>query len=419
MKKLISLTLAILCVFSLASCLGGSSENTCTAHKDADGNMYCDTCNAIYICPDHKDANEDKSCDTCGAPYACSGHADANKDGKCDKCKASYTCPGHEDSTGSGQCDICNAKFVCEHVDANNDGSCDKCKAYFTCATHQDNNADGKCDFCKGKFVCNSHKDANSDAACDVCGKSYACPGHIDADEDGACDECGAFGSALNSVSPESVAAFVRAYQNSLPTKVTTSTSRTVGNSGAAYTLNTSSVLVTGTVSGNAASIYESVYFKLRDVESGSGNTVMSVYQPVKQKLEFIAGKGVRETIDDGLPSGWNPRKTNFAPTKGSIALEINENNIKVNKFTIEAEKNLHVMEFTVSKANVETVFGMNGAVPNVDATSDVNVVLTGNGATITSVVITYTVAGTKDVPVQNVKIEVNYDYSIQNITID
>lgn len=417
MKKLLSLILALLCVFSLASCVGGSNE--CTAHTDADGNMYCDTCNAIYICPNHIDADANSFCDTCLAPYSCIGHSDANKDGKCDRCKAPFVCPGHEDPFGFGQCDICNALFVCEHVDADNDGICDKCLANFTCINHQDLNADGKCDVCEGDYVCNAHRDANVDGLCDVCGDSYSCPGHIDADDNGKCDECGAFGSALDTVNPRSVAAFVRAYRNSLPTLINVETSRTIGTGAESYTLKSSSVLKTGTINGKNAAVYEESYQELRDVESGSGDTVESVFKVIELKKEFLQGRGVR-TTEDGVVGAWNSRETNFAPTIGSIAIAISEDLINVRKFTINDETNTHVMEFTVPKANAGEVFGMNGALPNVDAASDVNVVLTSNGATIISVVIRYSVAVSKDVPEQQtVVIEANYGYSIQNITIE
>ena len=123
---------------------------------------------------------------------------------------------------------------------------------------------------------------------------------------------------------------------------------------------------------------------------------------------------------EDGVVGAWNSRETNFAPTIGSIAIAISEDLINVRKFTINDETNTHVMEFTVPKANAGEVFGMNGALPNVDSASDVNVVLTSNGATIISVVIRYSVAVSKDVPEQQtVVIEANYGYSIQNITIE
>lgn len=415
MKKLLCLILALTCVFSLASCTRLFGGTTCEAHKDYDGNMYCDLCNAVFVCPNHADANKDGACDTCGSAFLCESHADANKDGKCDKCQADYTCPGHRDTAADGQCDICKAMFVCEHKDENTDGVCDECRARFTCPSHQDLNADGFCDFCEAEYICTDHRDADADSFCDTCGESYTCPGHVDADEDGRCDECAAFGSALNEVNPKTVAAFIRAYSNSLPTKIVTGTTRTVGGANSYYVLESSSTLTTGNIAGKIAAIYEESYQELRDVESGSGDEIVKVFKTTTLKKEFIQGRGVRTTTD-GVAGNWNPRETNFSPTKGSIALNIKEDNITVKGFTVEG--NTHVMEFTVAKNDVQAVFGMNGAIPNVDATTDVKVVLTSNGATITSVVISYTVIATKDVPVQNVVITANYDYSIQNITI-
>ena len=413
MKKIISLLLIIVCLFSFAAC---GRKKTCENHKDYDGNMYCDLCGAIFVCPDHADADANGACDTCGSAYTCIGHADANKDNRCDRCKAPYRCPGHKDVGSDGKCDICNAIFVCEHLDENSDQVCDKCRAHFNCASHQDLNADGFCDFCEAEYVCTDHRDTDANSICDTCGVNYSCPGHIDADENGRCDECGAFGSALNEVNPKSVAAYIRAYNNSLPTKVTTETTRTVGGGTVSYTLVSTSTLITGNIAGKTAAVYEESYQELRDVESGAGDTIESVFKTTTLKKEFIQGKGVRLT-EDGVKGNWNPRETNFAPTKGSIALGIKEDNIKVKSFTVEG--NLHTMEFTVSKANIQAVFGMNGALPNVDATNDVNVTITSNGATITSVVIRYTVPATKDLPMQNVVIEAYYDYSIQNITVD
>ena len=324
MKKLLSLLLIIvICVFSIASC---GKKKTCEIHKDYDGNMYCDLCGAIYVCPDHADADANGACDTCGAAYVCSGHADANKDRMCDKCKAPYRCPGHKDTAADGKCDICSAMFVCEHVDENSDQVCDKCRAYFNCASHQDLNADGYCDFCEAEYVCTDHRDTDANSICDTCGVSYTCPGHIDADEDGRCDECSAFGSALNEVNPRTVAAFIRAYSNSLPTKIVTETTRTVGTGKDSYVLTSGSTLVSGNIAGKTAAVYEESYQELRDVDSAAGETVESVFKTVTLKKEFLQGKGVRTTTD-GVKGGWSARETNFAPTKGSIALAIKEDN--------------------------------------------------------------------------------------------
>lgn len=419
MKKLLSLTLVLLLLLSLASCsLGSGSTTECTVHTDADANMYCDTCGVIYVCPGHADADENGYCDNCTAPYICDTHADANKDGLCDICAAAYVCPGHKDAAGDGQCDVCLATFVCYHVDRNDNGACDLCGANFNCVSHKDvDPMDGYCDFCEAAYVCQAHKDTDSNGVCDLCGAVYSCPGHRDADENGLCDECGASTSAIGgAVNPKTVAAFVRAYANSLPTRITTSTERTVGLGNSSYVLSSESTLITGSVAGKSATIYSESYQELRDVASGSGDTEEKVFKTVTLKKEFLQGKGTRDTVD-GVRSAWNSRGTDFAPTKGSIALNINENNITVNAF--EISENSHVMRFTVAKDKIQEVFGMNGVLPNVDATNSVNVTLVSNGATISSIMISYSVSSTKDMPAQSVVIEAEYKYSIQNITID
>ena len=421
MKKLLSLTLALLLIaLSLASCSFpfGSSSKECTAHSDVDANMYCDTCGIIFICPGHADADENGYCDNCSAPYICESHADANKDGRCDICAAPYVCYEHRDVAGDGQCDICLATFVCYHVDRNDNALCDECGANFKCTNHRDIDPnDGYCDFCEAAYVCESHKDANGDAVCDLCAAAYSCPGHRDADTNEICDECGAsMSSQGGAVNPKSVAAFVRAYSNSLPTRIDTSTVRTVGLGKDSYTLSSESTLVTGSIAGKNATIYSESYQELRDVASGSGDTEEKVFKTVTLKKEFLQGRGTRDTVD-GVRSSWNSRGTNFAPTKGSIALNINENNITVSAY--EISENSHVMRFTVDKDKIQEVFGMNGVLPNVDATNLVNVTLVSNGATISSVVISYTVSSSKDMPAQSVVIEAEYKYSIQNITID
>ena len=412
MKKLLSLFLAIIFVFSFASC---SETEACERHIDTDGNMYCDFCLAIFICS-HADVQGDGACDLCACPYVCPGHQDANVDGICDRCQAEYTCPGHLDENSDGKCEVCNAEFACIHKDADGDGKCDSCLSYFTCPSHQDLNSDGVCDFCAYAYVCVEHKDADGNAFCDICDAPYSCIGHIDANGDGRCDECGAFGNALDKVNPESVGAFVRYYQNSTPTRVHSETVRTVGTGSDSYTLQSTADLWVGTIAKNAASIYEESYVELRNVEDAAGEIVESVFKRTTYKKEFLQGNGVRETVD-GKKGSWSSKGVNFAPTKGSIAIDIREDLVKDVTFT--SAENMYTMEFSVSKANVRTVFGMNGATPNVDATGDVKVVLTSDGATITSIVMQYTVAAAGSIPEQTVKIVTEYEYSVQNITIE
>ena len=422
MKKIFSLTLTVLLLLSLVSCSIGTGCGTeCSAHIDVDANMYCDNCGAIFVCPGHADADENGYCDNCSALFEeCESHSDANKDGQCDICAAPYVCPGHKDRAGDGQCDICLAYFVCPgHKDLDNNGICDSCVASFKCINHKDiDPVDGYCDSCEASYICESHKDADVNSVCDLCGADYSCPGHRDADGNGVCDECAASTSFVGGVvNPKSVAAFVRAYSNSLPTNVTTYCERTVGIGNESFKLKSESSLLTGSVAGKNAAIYYESYQTLRSVEEGSGDTEEKVFKTITTKKEYLQDRGVRITDENGVRSSWDKSKPNFAPAKGSIALNINENNITVNAF--EVSDNSHVMRFTVDNENVEEVFGTNGVLPNIDANKSVNVTLISNGATISSVIISYSLSSTKDMPAQSVVIEVEYKYSIQNITID
>ncbi len=421
MKKILSLILVIVSVFLLAACTG-STTTACENHIDANGDFTCDTCRAMYICQNHVDANADTYCDTCTAPYTCPGHADANNDGKCDVCLGAYTCPGHVDVNADGRCDVCLYEFICQHTDTDGNGVCDKCQARFTCPNHVDSaDADSKCDYCGQDFECVDHRDSNGDSVCDICAESYTCPGHIDANKDDKCDRCGAFGSALTDVKPDSVAAFIRASMNSEPTKVTTDMVYVIGTASSNCTLNISSVLVVGTVDGSIAAIYTEEYPTFNYVDQGSGNTVVDVTANNTYRKEFLQGSGVRETLNGTIQkvdgSEW-VRGMNFAPSKGEIALGITASNINVSKFVIE--ENRHEMHFVVPKAKVNEVFGKTGATANIDASGDVDVILIGNGAVITSVQISYKIAGSSkdNIPEQTVTIVTRYDYSVQSVTI-
>ena len=101
------------------------------------------------------------------------------------------------------------------------------------------------------------------------------------------------------------------------------------------------------------------------------------------------------------------------------MALRITEETIKDVKFTITETK--HVMEFKVTKANIAGVFGINVEGNDMTDTnaSDISVVITSNGTTIESVVISYTVSATKDIPYRSVVISTNYEYSVQVFSIN
>jgi len=69
MKKIISLLLALTCVFALFAC-DDEEKKPCTVHVDSDNNGLCDSCGATVEktpCETHTDANLDGVCDVCEA----------------------------------------------------------------------------------------------------------------------------------------------------------------------------------------------------------------------------------------------------------------------------------------------------------------------------------------------------------------
>ena len=226
MKKLISLILCLLLIFSLTACSmpGGGTNTTVCQHRDVNDDGACDKCSASYtdgkdvIEPcQHRDKDDDNLCDKCEISYsdgkdvfAACQHRDADDDSRCDSCYVSYTdgkdipdtpvCQ-HRDANDDGECDKCYNDYVdgkdipdapvCQHRDADDDGECDKCYNDYIdgkdipdapVCQHRDADDDGECDKCYNDYtdgkdildapVC-QHRDADDDEFCDYCGEDY------------------------------------------------------------------------------------------------------------------------------------------------------------------------------------------------------------------------------------------------------
>ena len=182
------------------------------------------------------------------------------------------------------------------------------------------------------------------------------------------------------------------------PTKIITKTTQEFGD----YKLIGTTSLIVGTVDGNAVAVYESQSQKLRDVESGSGNEVISPIEDLgKITKEYHEELGYREN-----GGKWDANGEDFTPETGANALALTKDT--VNDFKIDAEKKEY--SFTVLAANTEAVFGYAIA-------SDVSVIITHSGADITGVVLTY-VVGSEDHPEIKVTVEASYSYDSETITI-
>lgn len=189
-------------------------------------------------------------------------------------------------------------------------------------------------------------------------------------------------------------------YSRSIPTK--TVTTITSDYSGKMYT--DKITLVRGKIDGalDAARLTEYTE-RPATIEAGSGAEILPEVTKKTVVTEYLEGKGTRV---DG--KAWDSTGKNFAPTAGSIAL-----NITSSKVTGVYEKD-NVIGFTVEAANTESVLG-------VKIDSDVTVKITHDGASVVGIVIKYTQAAdaANFVPESKVVIDIVYTYDIEKITIE
>ena len=224
MRKLLTLLLVLMLSFALWSC---SAFSSCSEHVDADGDQFCDNCNAeiecdhvdtttdgVYecdkcgskmVCETHVNENDDNRCDECGVAIPCETHIDKNEDNDCDRCYKFVPCKNHTDEDNDYICDKkCQADIDCDgHVDEDNDNYCDLCSSKLACteAKHIDANKDLTCDKCGGAIQCKNHVDANKNLKCDICNEDLECLAHEDSDNDGSCDICGDDGGHVHDYS--------------------------------------------------------------------------------------------------------------------------------------------------------------------------------------------------------------------------
>lgn len=198
------------------------------------------------------------------------------------------------------------------------------------------------------------------------------------------------------------IEAIVAMYAISEPTKIVTSHTTQIGN----VTLSGEEVLVTGSIDGKMATVYEYWYEELTGIDEGGGEIVYDVKKVVSGSKEYLEGSGVRE---DG--GSWKKNAYNFAPVKGDIAINITEdivNNVNYSGNTLV---------FTVPEANIESVFGV-----ETEFEGDVKVSITNDGAVITGIVIEYTISAESDDDVEYpdsvVIISTSYTYDLELISL-
>ena len=170
-------------------------------------------------------------------------------------------------------------------------------------------------------------------------------------------------------------------------------------------TLTDTTILVTGKIDGTkAAAELTEITQRLRTVEDGSNAEIVGPIVTTETVKEFYEGFGVRSKVDGGAWSAWDESAANFAANK-SIALNLNDS--KLDNINEDGNK----VTFTVAAANTESVFGKAVSAP-------ISVTITHDGACVVGVVLEYVEAATADTPEMTIKIEVEYTYDIETITI-
>ena len=213
---------------------------------------------------------------------------------------------------------------------------------------------------------------------------------------------------------PSAVDKTAECYENSLPTKVvTTSTQSIINASGVAVqTLNGKYELVTGTIAGKLATVqtYEQEY--ILEVAEGANSEVVGPIGTKKGSLEYLEDYGRRTN-----GGAWDAKGLNFGPTAGSIAINLDESLLTNVNYT-EGD-GVNTLTFTVPNANIASVLGANADNEALlTANSDVSVTIVDNGAFVKSITFSYSIDGTRYYPKRQVVMTTTYEYGVQDVEL-
>ena len=217
-----------------------------------------------------------------------------------------------------------------------------------------------------------------------------------------SCNTTGGGTTDTNTDVGETSAKILAMYSRKSPTKsVTVATYQFLD-----VTLQDTTTLVSGKIDGtkDAAKLTQ-VTQRLRSVADGSNAIILGPIQETTTVKEYWEGRGVRTQINGGGFGSWDSSASNFAPSEGSITLNISDSQIS------DVKEEGKQISFKVAAANTETVLGKKIA-------SDVVVTIQHDGACVVGIALTYTEAATANSPKIDVNIKVEYSYDIENITI-
>ncbi len=216
---------------------------------------------------------------------------------------------------------------------------------------------------------------------------------------------------------------YAEMYKNSKPTKVVTVTSQSFyyltdsGNEEELDTLTSTYSIINGTIDGDKVSKYTSDVESFRTVEDGGKDELRRAVTVIEHTIiEAIEGVGSRTTssVDDekATVGSWNEEGTVIEIEKGAMAINLDESLISDIK---EEEKQI---SFTVLNKNIAGIFGADVAA---ETDGDAYVVITTDGAVITSITVRYSVPANEELNVSRSEmvITISYSYDLEIITIE
>ena len=192
-------------------------------------------------------------------------------------------------------------------------------------------------------------------------------------------------------------------YSNSAPTMIVATTTQTFS----AYELNCTYEVKNGLVDGKNASVYTVTKQELESIENAGGSDIIRpMIKTTKKTTQAIEGIGTRTDGGD-----WNASGTVTVIGRGAMALNLDS------KAITEMVYADNVLTFVIPNANIETVLG-EGFSKGIEG--DVKVTIVNDGAVITSIDLSYTIAGDSKANLESSQmvIHVEYHYDIQQITI-
>ena len=202
-------------------------------------------------------------------------------------------------------------------------------------------------------------------------------------------------------VSDPSVAFIAECYKNSAPTKIVGKASQQFGSK----ELKGYYELIVDTIGGKKASRLYTMQQRMRTVEEGATEIILSPIVEETTTMEYLEELGTRQLID-GKWTDWDMYGEDFAPARGGIALNLKPEAVSSISFAD------NTLKFVVLKEHTATFFGR-----RID--SNVNVTIKTDGEVVLSVNIVYSIPASGNVEATTVSIDVVYTYDNEDLVIE